>query len=160
MHRPSGDLEALRAATRRFLRTIDELTDEQARTPSRLPNWNRAEVITHVARNADGIRGMVEAAARDEVLAMYPGGVEQRAAGIAAGRDEPAPFLVSDARHACDLLAESWTALPDDGWDRIGVAVEEAADARASRGCGGARSKCITSISAWATNHRTGRSGS
>jgi maleylpyruvate isomerase len=122
VHRPSGDLEALRAATRRFLHTIDELTDEQARTPSRLPNWNRAELITHVARNADGIRGMVEAAARDEVLAMYPGGVAQRAAGIAAGRDEPAPFVIADVRRACDSLAESWSALPDDGWERPGVA--------------------------------------
>jgi maleylpyruvate isomerase len=122
VHRPSRDLEALRAATRRFLRTIDELTDEQARTPSRLPHWNRAEVITHVARNADGIRGMVEAAARDEVLAMYPGGAEQRAVGIAAGRNEPAPFLLADARRACDLLTESWNALSDDRWDRVGVA--------------------------------------
>src|SRR5262245_26508804 len=112
MHGPIADLEGVRAATRRMLQTIDELTDEPARAPSRLPNWNRAEVVAHLARNADGIRGMVEGAGRDEVVAMYPGGVQQRNEGIAAGRDERAPTLLADVRAACDKLAESWTALP------------------------------------------------
>jgi maleylpyruvate isomerase len=121
VRRPAGDLEGLRAATRRLLRTVDALTDDGAREPSRLPEWNRAEVLTHVARNADGIRGMLDAAARGEVAAMYPS-VEARAAGIAAGRDEPAAFVRTDLRRACDALMESFTALPDDAWDRVGVA--------------------------------------
>jgi maleylpyruvate isomerase len=122
---PSADLNAVRDATRRVLRSIDALSDEQVREPSRLPGWNRAEVLTHLARNADGIRAMVEGAARGEVAAMYPGGVEQRAAGIAAGRDEPAAMLRIDLRRASDNLAESWTQLTDDAWDRVGMAARE-----------------------------------
>jgi maleylpyruvate isomerase len=122
VRRPDVDLEAVRMATRRFLASIDELSDAQAEAACRLPSWNRAELITHVARNADGIRGMVEAAARGEVAAMYPGGVTQRADGIAAGRDERAAVLVTDVRRASDLLADVWSTLPPDGWDRVGKA--------------------------------------
>jgi maleylpyruvate isomerase len=122
VRRPDADLEAVRVATRRFLASIDELSDVQAEAPCRLPSWNRAELITHVARNADGIRGMVEAAARGEVAAMYPGGAEQRADGIAAGRDERAAVLVTDVRRASDRLADAWLELPADGWDRVGKA--------------------------------------
>jgi uncharacterized protein (TIGR03083 family) len=118
---PAGDLELVRGAHRRVLQSIDDLTDAQAAEPSRLPGWTRAEVITHLARNADGIRNMVEGAARGEVAAMYPGGAEQRAAGIAAGRGERAANLRTDLRKACDRLTESWQTLPDDAWDRVGM---------------------------------------
>jgi maleylpyruvate isomerase len=121
VRRPSADLEAVRVATRRFLQSVDPLGDEQVSAPSRLPDWTRAEVIAHFARNADGIRGMVEGAARDEVTPMYPS-VEARAAGIADGRGERAAVLLADARRASDRLAESWSSLPDDGWDRVGQA--------------------------------------
>lgn len=105
-----------------MLQSIDELTDDQLHAPSRLPDWSRAEVVAHLARNADGIRGMAEAAARGEAVAMYPGGAEQRAAGIAAGRNERAAVLRSDLRKACDALMEAWNAMPDDAWDRTGQA--------------------------------------
>jgi len=118
--RPAADVEVLRAATRRLLRTVDGITEEQAREPSRLPGWNRAELLAHLARNADGTRGMIEAAARGEVAAMYPGGAEQRNAGIAAGRDERAAVLLADLRRSCDDLDEAWGALSGDAWDRVG----------------------------------------
>jgi maleylpyruvate isomerase len=122
VQRPSADLEALRGATRRFLLSVERLSDDDVHGRSRLPDWNRAEVVTHVARNADGIRGMVEGATRNEVVAMYPGGLEQRADGIAAGRNERASVLLADVRRASDNLAESFGKLPDDAWDRVGMA--------------------------------------
>jgi maleylpyruvate isomerase len=115
-------IDSVRQATRSVLRTIDDLTDAQADAPCRLPGWSRAELITHLARNADGIRGMVEGAARGEVVAMYPGGLAQRAEGIAAGRGERAANLRSDLRRASDNLVEAFEALPPDAWDRIGQA--------------------------------------
>ena len=105
-----------------MLDDLDDLSDDGAHDRSRLPGWSRAEVITHLARNADAIRGMVEAAARNEVGAMYPGGTEQRAAGIAAGRGARAAALRADLREACDRLADTWRLLPDDGWERLGGA--------------------------------------
>ena len=117
---PAANIELLRAGTRRLLSTVDGLTDDQAREASRLPGWNRAEVLTHLARNADGTRRMVQAAARGEVEAQYPGGVEARATDIAAGRDATATDVLRDVRCAHEAMMEAWQALPEDAWDRIG----------------------------------------
>ena len=119
----SADLDALRSATRRLLRDAESLDDERVREPSRLPGWNRAEVLTHLARNADGTTRMVEAAARGEVAAQYPGGVEERAADIAAGRDEHVSALLADLRGSHDRMMEAFAALPPDAWDRVGRAI-------------------------------------
>jgi maleylpyruvate isomerase len=118
--RPAANIELLRSGTRRLLRTVDGLTDDQAHEASRLPGWNRAEVLTHLARNADGTRRMVHAAAHGEVEAQYPGGLEERAADIAAGRDARADDVVRDVRRAHDAMMEAWQALPDDAWPRVG----------------------------------------
>jgi len=117
---PIADIEAVRQATRRVLLAVGDLTDEQAAARSRLPGWSRAEVLTHLARNADGGRGLAESAARGEVGFQYPGGREQRAAGIAAGRGVGAAALLADLRRSCDALMEAWMQLPDDSWERIG----------------------------------------
>ena len=116
-----ADIEAVRRGTRRILRAVGELTDEQAAGRSLLPGWSRAEVLTHLARNADGGRGIADAAARGEVAKQYPGGLEQRAAGIAAGRGVGAAVLLADLRKSCDALMEAWLQLPDDAWVRIGL---------------------------------------
>ncbi len=119
--RPTTEIDQVKRATRRMLRALDELGDEQAAAPSRLPGWSRAEVITHLARNGDGLRGMVEAASRNEVAAMYPS-PESRAAAIAAGRGATPAVLRADLRGAHDRLVEAWDTLADDAWDRVGRA--------------------------------------
>ncbi|MGQ0824209.1 MAG: maleylpyruvate isomerase family mycothiol-dependent enzyme [Actinomycetota bacterium] len=114
---PQHDIEAVRIATRRVLRSIDELTDAQAADASSLPDWTRAEVVAHLARNADGFRRLAEAAAAGERATMYPDGAEGRAAGIAAGRGERATALAADLRRATDALMDSWHALPAAAWN-------------------------------------------
>ncbi len=121
MRSPATEIEAVCRATRQVLRAVDDLTDDQAAAPSRLPGWTRAEVITHLARNADGLRAMVEAAARNEVGAMYRS-VEARAEAIAAGRAARPAVLRADLRGAHDRLVEAWHGLPAAGWDRVGRA--------------------------------------
>jgi maleylpyruvate isomerase len=118
-----SDLEALRAATRRLLRTIDPLTDAQVREPSRLPGWNRAQVLTHIARSGDGIRNMIERAALGERGDQYPGGAAQRSHDIDAGVDARVSDLLFDVRHSADLLMDAWEALPGDALDRIGFTI-------------------------------------
>ena len=120
MHAPVVDIEAVRQGTRRVLRTVADLTDEQAATQSRLPGWTRAELLTHLARNADGQRGIAEAAARGDVGMQYPGGTEQRTAEIAAGRGARAATLLADLRRSCDALMEAWHHLPDNAWESVG----------------------------------------
>jgi maleylpyruvate isomerase len=121
VQRPASEIELVGRATRHVLRALDELTDEQVAAPSRLPGWTRAEVITHLARNADALRGMVEAAGRGEVGVMYPS-AEARAEGIAAGRGTSPAILRADLRGAPDRLVDAWDALPADGWERVGRA--------------------------------------
>jgi maleylpyruvate isomerase len=120
---PAANIELLRAGTRRLLSTVDGLTDEQAHEASRLPGWSRAEVLTHLARNADGTRRMVQAAARGDVEAQYPGGLEERASEIAAGRDATAADVLRDVRCAHDAMMEAWHTLPRDAWARVGRAI-------------------------------------
>jgi uncharacterized protein (TIGR03083 family) len=73
-------------AHQRLLAGLAELTDDDARRPSLLPGWTVGHVLTHLARNADGNVRMLDAANRGEVVAMYEGGMDGRAADI-----EPAP---------------------------------------------------------------------
>ncbi len=120
---PAAKIELLRAGTRRLLSTVEGLTDDQAHEASRLQGWNRAEVLTHLARNADGTRRMVQAAARGDVEAQYPGGVEERATEIAAGREATAADVLRDVRCSHEAMMEAWQALPDDAWDRVGRAI-------------------------------------
>ncbi len=75
---------------------------------SRLPGWNRAQVLTHLARNADGHRRMIEGAGRGQVLEQYEGGVEGRNAGIEAGANRSAAEVVDDLATAIDALETAW----------------------------------------------------
>ena len=49
-------------------------SDAWAREPSLLPGWTRGHVLTHLARNADSQRHVLEAAVRGAPAERYPGG--------------------------------------------------------------------------------------
>jgi maleylpyruvate isomerase len=100
---------------------IDSLMDDAARGASRLPAWTRGHVLTHLARNADGNRNMVEGAIRGEERQQYPGGADQRTDDIEAGAHRDARALVEDFRSSQQALANAWGRVPDDGWSRYGV---------------------------------------
>lgn len=51
---PTAAIELCRSAHARLAEAVDGLTDEQVRSPSRLPGWTIGHVLTHLARNADG----------------------------------------------------------------------------------------------------------
>ena len=79
------DLAGATRAHRAVVATLQHLTDDQVKQPSRLPDWTVGHVATHIARNAEGHVRMFEAAIRGEVVEMYPGGREQRTSDIEAG---------------------------------------------------------------------------
>lgn len=114
------ELSHVAGAEARLLARVEGLTDAEAAAPSLLPDWSRAELLTHVARNADSFRGMAEAAMRGEVDDQYPGGVEQRSEGIAAGRAKTAADVVADLSQSIEWLHETWAAMPDEAWSREG----------------------------------------
>jgi maleylpyruvate isomerase len=118
--RPTAALAAMDAAFRSVRATVAGLTDEQARGDSLLPGWTRGHVLTHLARSGDGDRRCAEGAARDELLAKYPEGMEGRARDIEAGASRPAAALLSDLDESQDALVNTWRALPDEAWHRFG----------------------------------------
>ena len=78
--------------------------------PSRLPGWSVGHVLTHVARNADGIVRVLLASETGEVVERYPGGQATRDGDIEAGNARLAADLVGDVRATGDRLRETWSA--------------------------------------------------
>ncbi|HEY6415034.1 MAG TPA: maleylpyruvate isomerase N-terminal domain-containing protein [Acidimicrobiales bacterium] len=109
-------VDACRDASARLLATLDGLDDATARGPSRLPSWTVGHVVTHLARNADSQVRMFEGAMAGNVADQYEGGLDGRAAQIAAGAERPAAELVSDLNRAIDDLDATWGRAPVDVW--------------------------------------------
>ncbi|MGZ4758868.1 MAG: maleylpyruvate isomerase family mycothiol-dependent enzyme [Acidimicrobiales bacterium] len=86
-NRPDLDaaLDEMAEATDRLLATVDGLDDADRRKPSLLPGWTRGHVLTHLARNADGMVNLVQWARTGEETPMYAGGRAGRDADIEAG---------------------------------------------------------------------------
>ena len=80
-------LDLITAETDRLLETIHGLDDEAVRRPSRCPGWTRAHVLTHIARNADGLRDVLRAATNGTEGAMYES--QARRDGGHRGRRRP-----------------------------------------------------------------------
>src|SRR3954470_17735127 len=115
---PTRDIEGCRAAHAALAATIDGLTDEVARRPSRLPDWSVGHLLTHIARNADSVVRRLDGAVRGEVVAQYEGGREGRASAIEAGAHRSAAELIADVREAsarCDATCASVAA---EVWER------------------------------------------
>ena len=115
----AADLAALLDSTARLGATLDSLDDEQARRPSLLPGWSVGHVLTHLARNADGMLHHVDWALSGVAHPMYASG-DARGADIEAGAGRPAAALAADVRGSADRLAV--------GLDRLGAAGPEELD--------------------------------
>jgi maleylpyruvate isomerase len=113
-------MASLAASTKRLLDNLGGLDDDAVRQPSALPGWNRAMVLTHLARNADAYRGLLEGILRGEVVHMYPHGREGRAADIEAGRDRSAILVVEDVMEAAGLFAQTCARMTPEAWEREG----------------------------------------
>lgn len=74
------------AATQRLLGDTIDVTDEDWRRPSALPDWSRAHVATHIARQADALTRLTTWASTGERHEMYSS-PEARESDIQAGAD-------------------------------------------------------------------------
>src|SRR5918995_3450961 len=82
------DVAGAAAAHQGLLAMLDECLGAGAldgAAPSRLPHWSIGHVLTHLARNADSMVRVFDAAERGEVIDRYEGGVARRNAEIEAG---------------------------------------------------------------------------
>ena len=112
-------LSAVRASTDRFVRTLVDLRldDATVRVPSLLPGWTRGHVLTHLARDADAMRGALAGALRGEPTPMYPAGAAARAADIDAGAGRPAGALLADVADTAERLDQAWSRMTEEAWD-------------------------------------------
>ena len=111
-------------ASARVLATAAGITDERAREPSPLPGWSRGHVLTHLARNADGLRNLLIWARTGVVTPQYPS-FQVRNEEIEAGAGRPARELIVD-------LADSATAFGAEA--ALLRAADWAAEVRGARG--------------------------
>ncbi|MEO6885764.1 MAG: maleylpyruvate isomerase N-terminal domain-containing protein, partial [Jatrophihabitantaceae bacterium] len=114
------NLPALRFSTAALLRGLaaEQWSDTDVRAASLLPDWTRGHVLTHIARNADGIALTLSGALRGEVLARYPHGRQGRAADIEAGACRSAAELLADVNESAERLDRTYAAVADaDGWE-------------------------------------------
>jgi maleylpyruvate isomerase len=116
---PTVFVEGCVAAQTTLLAAIADLTDDEARGPSRLPGWSVGHVLTHLARNADSVVWRLEGAALGELRDQYPGGLEQRAGDIDAGAGRPAAELVTDVRLSAGAVERVMRDLPLAAWDAL-----------------------------------------
>jgi maleylpyruvate isomerase len=94
---------------------VTRLTDQQLAEPSALPDWSRAHVVAHLARNADALVNLLDWARTGVETPMYPSRVA-RDAGIATTAAAPPDELRSDFAAARAGLAEAVAAMPAEAW--------------------------------------------
>src|SRR3954454_14241208 len=93
---------------RAVARLVDGLSDDDLARPSALPDWSRAHVVAHLARNADALVNLLTWARTGVETPMYPSR-QARDEGIAA----------TAAQSPADLRADYATA-----GGRLGAASE------------------------------------
>jgi maleylpyruvate isomerase len=113
---PTLWLEGCTAAHERLHALVAQIDDDDARRETALAGWTVGHLFTHLARNADSHRGMVEAAQRGEVVPQYPGGPAQRNGDIERGFSRSAPELVTDLRAADQQLERAWSTTNENVW--------------------------------------------
>ena len=116
-------LERLRGlvttATQRLLGDTISVPDPDWAGPSRLPEWTRAHVATHLARQADGLGRLAEWARTGERLDMYAS-PEQRTSEIEAGVGRSGLELQIDLDTSAGRLERGFEALDQaDAWDAV-----------------------------------------
>jgi maleylpyruvate isomerase len=103
------------AGERTVVGHVERLTDDELAAPSALPDWSRAHVVAHLARNADALVNLLDWARTGVETPMYPSR-EARNAGI----DQTVALLPADLKAdyaaACARFAEAVDATPADAW--------------------------------------------
>jgi len=96
-------------------RIVERLGDDDLAAPSALPDWSRAHVVAHLARNADALLNLLTWARTGVETPMYPSR-EVRDADIEATAARPPAELHADYVAACARLADSIESMPQEAW--------------------------------------------
>ena len=113
-------LDGLRASTADLLDWLAgvEWTPAEVGAESLCTGWTRGHVLTHLARNADGIAATLAGALRGEIVERYPDGWDARNADIEAGSARPFAELAADVRDSALRLEDALRAIEAvGGWE-------------------------------------------
>lgn len=113
---PDRALELCLEAETELTNRVAGLGESELRAPSGLPDWTRAHVIAHLARNAEGIARRFRGALAGEDLAKYPGGSAQRRRDIEESSRQDAAALLADLRAQQAGLAELMVQSQRQSW--------------------------------------------
>lgn len=114
MSRPDRELSWVADGQALFEQTVMRLDD--LREPSRLPGWTRGHVVTHVARNADGLCRLLRWARTGTETPMYPS-IQARDADIEAGAGRGKAEQLDDLHRAGAAFAATAQELSSNQWD-------------------------------------------
>ena len=94
---------------------IGALDEAAVQAPSALPGWSRAHLLTHLARNADGVVNLLTWADTGVEHPMYGPGTA-RDDDIEAGAARGAAEILADFVASGERLVDVASALPDHAW--------------------------------------------
>ncbi len=106
----SDNLSLLAHETSLLMATTADLDDEAMRRASLCEGWTRAHVLSHIARNADGLANLVSWAVTGAPRAMYAS-PEARDADIAAGATRAAQEILTDLKDSAARFAATAAGL-------------------------------------------------
>lgn len=110
-HKGVDWLAPIEASTRRFVTTVESLTDADLSGASLIPPWTRGHVITHVCRATDSLIRLLTWARTGIETPQYAS-MEARAAEIEAGAPRPVAIQLADLLETADRFADAVRALP------------------------------------------------
>jgi maleylpyruvate isomerase len=113
---PAAAVKLCRTAHARLVTTVERVTDDQVRSPSRLPGWTIGHVLTHIARHADGHVRRLDGAIRGENVPRYTGGPAQRAGEIEEGARRSVAAILADLDTSQRGLESVWDRSVAAGW--------------------------------------------
>ena len=111
----AAGLAAVEQATARLLQVVAAMDDAAARGASALPGWTRGHVLTHLARNADGLVNLLTWARTGVEHPMYASRAD-RDVDIEEGAPRSLWLLEQDIVAACGRFAAAATGLGDSAW--------------------------------------------
>ena len=115
---PADAIAAVDEATARLVAAVDSILNggpDAFAAPSLLPDWTIGHVISHLARNADGFRNVLDGLAVGELRTPYPS-PEARVADIEAGARRDTATIAADFATAVRQLADQLAATPAQTW--------------------------------------------
>jgi len=106
----SDNLVLLAHETSLLMHTAAALDDDTIRVASLCEGWTRAHVLSHIARNADGLANLVSWAVTGKPVAMYES-PQSRDADIEADSTRSAQEIFTDLKESAARFASAATGL-------------------------------------------------